>query len=432
MEDRGIVAARMAIEALRSGIPNRPAIGALSLGVADIPRLKRIVSTFRSRLEESGKGLEEGRAVEGLIVAGGFGSGKSHLLGIFREMALRSRFVVSIVPIGKETQLFHPGRLFAAAVHAAEVPDLSDETNQAEPVNDEAVIALIRGLKGEQEGYDNLFAWLQEPSSQMAPVFSALLYLLSNPHFGWERISEIASFFGGGRLTSRMVRDWLRDVGQASRFDTRLPRVAELDRQRARFFPRLCKAAGYRGWCLFLDELELLGRYSIKQRARSYCELARWLALEGDGVPGCLTVGAITDDFADAILIGRNDREEAPRTSGPETEDGKRARAAIEFITRETSRNRLAPPPEEELHHCLAKVVELYEKAYGWRSTVTIGDRRVGKTLREYIKGWIAQLDVARLYGERTDLIYEPPILPATEDEVFSSAPDPSDGEPAS
>jgi len=144
----------MAIEALRSGIPNRPAIGALSLGVADIPRLKRIVSTFRSRLEESGKGLEEGRAVEGLIVAGGFGSGKSHLLGIFREMALRSRFVVSIVPIGEETQLFHPGRLFAAAVHAAEVPDLSDETNQAEPVNDEAVIALIRGLEGEQEGYD--------------------------------------------------------------------------------------------------------------------------------------------------------------------------------------------------------------------------------------------------------------------------------------
>lgn len=429
MRDGSVVAARMAIEALRSGIPNRPAIGALSLSVAEAPRLQGIVSTFRSRLDESAAGLDETRVARGLIVAGGFGSGKSHLLGVFREMALRSRFVVSIVPISKETQLFNPGRLFAAAVHAAEVPDLSDDAPPGEPVNDEAVIALIRGLKSEQEGYDRLCEWLQDSSSQMAAVFQALLYLLSNPHFGPERISDIAIFFGGGRLTSRTVREWLRDVGQAKRFDATLPRVTELDRQRARFFPRLCKAAGYRGWCLLLDELELLGRYSMKQRARSYTELARWLALDGEGVPGCLTVGAITDDFADVILVGRNDKEEVPRLLGPETDDGKRARAAIEFIREQTSRNRLAPPQEEELRHCLARVISLYECAYGQTTSVTIGERRVGKTLREYIKGWITELDIARLYGESPDLVYDPPSLPATEDKIFSDERDAANGQ---
>ena len=47
--------------------------------------------------------------------------------------------------------------------------------------------------------------------------------------------------------------------------------------QRFRFVPRLMAAAGYKGWIVLLDEVELIGRYSLLQRAKSYAEVARWV-----------------------------------------------------------------------------------------------------------------------------------------------------------
>ena len=58
--------------------------------------------------------------------------------------------------------------------------------------------------------------------------------------------------------------------------------VRELARQRLRFLPQLLRAAGHAGWVVLFDEVELIGRYSLLQRGRSYAELARWL----DGNPG--------------------------------------------------------------------------------------------------------------------------------------------------
>lgn len=51
----------------------------------------------------------------------------------------------------------------------------------------------------------------------------------------------------------------------------------ELARQRFRFLSRLMVAAGFDGWVLLLDEAELIGRYTPRQRGRSYAELAGWL-----------------------------------------------------------------------------------------------------------------------------------------------------------
>ena len=58
----------------------------------------------------------------GIWFGAGCGAGKSHLLGFMRELALERNFVVSLVPVSKETPMFDPARLFAAAIRAAEVP----------------------------------------------------------------------------------------------------------------------------------------------------------------------------------------------------------------------------------------------------------------------------------------------------------------------
>src|ERR1039457_6414495 len=66
---------------------------------------------FAARLIQCRAGLSGGKAVEGEIVAGGFGTGKSHLLGFLADQALRENFIVSPVAISKETPLFDPERL---------------------------------------------------------------------------------------------------------------------------------------------------------------------------------------------------------------------------------------------------------------------------------------------------------------------------------
>ena len=91
-------------------------------------------------------------------------------------------------------------------------------------------------------------------------------------------------------------------------------KVRDLARQRLRFLPRLLRAGGHTGWVVLFDEVELIGRYSLLQRGRSYAELARWL--DGDpqdeGEP-LITVAAITDDFEAAVLLGKHDLEGLPQ-----------------------------------------------------------------------------------------------------------------------
>ncbi len=403
----------MVIEALRAGIPNRAVIRALLPNAPGSARLEGLLTAFRDGLAACASGLAMNQAAEGMLVAGGFGSGKSHFLGVLREEALAQGFVVSIVPISKETQLFDPGRLFTTAVLMAEVPEQMPGANGVtfgETVNDDAVVAVIRSLKTNQTGYDTLVDWVEDPTAELPPFFSALLHLLPHARIDWEKIAAIAGFFGGGQLSPRIVREWLATVGATRRYDTKLPRRRELDRQRIAFFPRLLRAAGYRGWCLLLDELELVGRYSLRQRARSYAELARWLALDGRGVPGCVAIGAITDDFVETVLEARNDRDNAANTLGHGSEETKHALATIEFMKKQSSRNRLRPPQEKELRGCLTQVIRLYHAAYGTATDIELGERRVGSTLREFIKGWITQLDVHRLFQETAEIIHEPPL----------------------
>jgi len=75
MTDRPPIEARGAIEALRAGVPNRAAIR--QLGERD----GGPVNSFLDSLDTCTKGREQARQVEGNLVWGGFGAGKSHLLG---------------------------------------------------------------------------------------------------------------------------------------------------------------------------------------------------------------------------------------------------------------------------------------------------------------------------------------------------------------
>jgi hypothetical protein len=201
------------------------------------------------------------------------------------------------------------------------------------------------------------------------------------------------------------LRGWLRAHREAGSY--RLERVAAKDLwlQRFRFLSHLITAAGYRGWVLLVDEVELIGRYSFKQRARSYAELARWAGvLQGEAFPGLATVLAITSDFSSSVLAARNDVETVPgrlRASLLESDHllASQAERGMRLIDREALR--LKPLTSDAIDEARIRIRELHARAYDWSPPPLAPEERLTSTLmRQYVRRWINEWDLKRLYPE--------------------------------
>jgi hypothetical protein len=400
---------------LRAGVPNRTAIRLLGTSEAGIRE------RFLANLNASQRHLGNGQATTGQVIAGGFGAGKSHLLGYLQELALSENFIVSWVVISKETPLFDLGKLYVSAMRNAVAPKRVDD----------AMTAVLSKLRPKGDAYDELSRWAESPEAELSPIFAALLHLLPHPSTGADRAQQIARFFAGGKLGFAHVRQWLRELGAVKRFPFKAVPQADLIRQRLRFVPRLIAAAGYGGWVLLLDEVELIGRYGVLQRGRSYAELARWLNLDaGANVPGAVTVAAITDDFTGAVIGARHDDEQVPTklASKNEPKTAERARLGMAALEKPVL---LRSPDLALLQATLDKTRGLYADAYGWTaSAMDIGEITAAKSMRQYIKSWITGWDLERLYGTRPEILTMAVTADYGEDTDVERAVAPNDANP--
>ncbi|MGC8477142.1 MAG: BREX system ATP-binding domain-containing protein [Acetobacteraceae bacterium] len=399
---------RIAIEALRAGVPNRTAIRMMGTEQALIEK------TFDAALERA---WEPDRP-PGFGIAGGFGAGKSHLLGYLAEVARAHRAVVSRVAISKETPLANPTAVFAAAVRNAELPDSADD----------ALGACLAALREQPDRLEALEAEIAAADSGFAPIFVAMLRLLGRAGDASGVVVAFERMLAGGRLSAVWLRDALRDAGIRGRFAPTRADARELPAQRLAFLPRLFAAAGYGPWCLFLDEVELIGRYSALQRGLAYAELAGWLGLSGTiRPPGLVSLFAVTDDFTASVVAARSDAAFLPerlRLKGREAE-ARLVAAGIEAIARAEREHRLALPTEAELARCHDRLRTLYTQAYDWPAPALPPPVRTGsRTMRHYIKGWVTQWDLARLLGRSGPLVTETLAINYTEDTSLESAPD--------
>jgi hypothetical protein len=165
----------------------------------------------------------------------------------------------------------------------------------------------------------------------------------------------------------------------------------------------LFRATGYGGWCILLDEVELIGRYTALQRALSYAWIGAWLGLDGKRrFPGIVSAYAITDDFVAAVINARQDSEKLPErlTLKGRAADAVLALSGIRHIERTVLQHRLLPPTPDDLAACHDKVQRLYSDAYDWPAPLLPpAERTSSRTMRQYIKGWITQWDLLRLFG---------------------------------
>jgi hypothetical protein len=376
------VAARRAIEALRAGVPSRDAVAALGSGQPAIE------DRFQAMCERVAGG-----AASGLLLGGGFGAGKSHLLEHLARLALEAGWAVSRVVVSKETPLYDPVKVFRAAA------DSAARAGQARP----AIIEAAAGLDLDGRSYAELLRWATSSGSGLNERFAATLSLFARVRDRDQAFAEaILRFWSGDPIAVPELRKRLRELGEQR---PALPPVAaaELARQRTRFAARLLAAAGSPGWLVLFDEVELVGRYSLLQRARSYAEIARWM--RGDHGGRATPIGAVlamTDDFEAAVITGRNDREQVPAKlrakQTPEADSlATAAELGMRIIERETLP--LTPPDEVELKQAYERLRELHGRAFGWRPREVSGLERLGATrMRQHVRAWINEWDLARLY----------------------------------
>lgn len=395
---------RRAIEALRNGVPNRDAVTVLGCNQSEIE------DKFRRQLQNTRDMIANGRPNEGMLVAGDFGSGKSHLLEYLMHLALEQNFVCSKIVISKETQLYDPIKLYRSAAEAAIVPGKRGS----------AMTEIATALNPKENAYEDFYQWIHQKAG-LNSRFAATLFLFNRMPKDDEFSNRIVRFWSGDKIDSGEIKKHLKDYRESVTYKIDKIPVKELALQRFKFAARLIVAAGYSGWVLLIDEVELISRYSRMQRAKSYAELARWMGrLDESSVTGLSVVFAITEDFQLKVLEGKpDDFEKVPgrlRARGTESDLLLASQAERGMRVIQNELKLLKAPDETTLDQTYEKVRSIHAQAYEWSPPpVQSVERSINTRMRQYVRGWITEWDLKRLDRE-----YNPEIEFTTLEQDYS------------
>ena len=150
-----------AVEALRSGVPNLDAVKALGCSHPQVEE------RFREMLAALEGGFHQGTGPQGILMAGDFGSGKSHLLEYLEDIAVENNFVCSKVVVSKETPLYTPDKMYSAAVQSARVPDRAGTL----------LAAIAENLDFDSPEYQEFYRWVFSPRTGLNARFAASVFV---------------------------------------------------------------------------------------------------------------------------------------------------------------------------------------------------------------------------------------------------------------
>jgi hypothetical protein len=375
--------ARRAIEALRAGVPNADAVKYLGSGQP------AIMERFRKDLSE----LESPPSLlppAGFVIEGGFGSGKSHLLRFLKEEALKHNFAASLVVISKETPLSDLDAVYKAAVKGLALPD-----RQGGDLNEVALKLDSRSAR-----YGDFFRSVMAADGALDPLFAATLRLFQDLSSNDELSDTIQSFWAGSRINVSVLRKELRQLREWG-IEIKPRKNAELAPQRFLFASKLMRAAGYRGWILLLDEVELVASFGLRSRAKSYANLSWFLGRDGSGSAEVFTVAAVTDEFKGTIIDQKQDNVKIPlKLAEKDPRLAAQATSALQLITDTPEAwEVLLPLTDADLDRVHKEVRELYREAFDWesRDPNRAPYQGVGRSMRMHMREWITRWDLERL-----------------------------------
>ena len=388
--------ARFIVEGLRSGVPYRELSRKVVFG------RERYIEAVKRLLE----GVEEGRApsVPAYIVRAHYGEGKTHLLHSLWGMAEERDWVVTLVSLSKETPLdrldyFYPKMIRNTYVPGSAQPGAGKIVERA---LEERMLAEARSIG-----------------------FSArIMALLDNLIVRNEGYEELLGDIDGEFLSTADIR---RIHRQNYARPLPLPRSSLRDEafEYMRFMDWLVRKAGYRGWLVLVDEVELIGKLGKGARSQAYGNLGRIIS---GALPNVISVWALAANFYSDVLIKRNDREELPDWLAARPKLAEYApwcAAGVDALMEAKLLNELT---QAQIGELVAQIHALHQEAYGWSAPFDAVDllaqvRRFSPAqdtrLRTYVRLALTILDIWQQYGEAPTIA----SLAALTDEPLDEAP---------
>ena len=225
--------ARTAIEALRAGVPNRAAVR--QMGTEQSAHRTRVRIGAVGGLGGCRPGARR-HMPRGLGMAGGFGTGKSHLLGYLAEVARQRDSWSAASSSAKRHRCRIPEHVLAAALRDAALPDRPDDP----------IAACVTALRERPEALAAMEIAIGTPDAGFAPIFAACLFLVRRASTPPETLRRIARLWSGAKVSASAIRQALvARPGPAGCIALRAVPAAALTRQLTRFVPLLFRAAGY-------------------------------------------------------------------------------------------------------------------------------------------------------------------------------------------
>jgi hypothetical protein len=409
-----------AIECLRGGVPSR------SIATYMPPKQVDIRERFESIITNISLGMNLAGERSALI-EGNFGTGKSHWLDYFKSEALANGFICSSIALNKETPLHDIAKIFRECVDVSSVGGV--------------VGSAIRQIASSYDtnkapGFREMCRWAKQACAE-----DILDRRLAESLLLFDRTNE-------EEVRALLLREWMGFPMKVADFRNLLRQFGESDLsgitrpsnsnylQRFDFVSRLLVSAGYKGWIILIDEIEVVAKYSLLQRAKSYSNIAQLFGTAENAPRFVGVVGTITTDYVSEVLRGvsKNDMRQIPQKYGQGKNQKYLSNAVIGMNHIDSKRILMQTPKLQEVAEAYHSVAELYSQAYNdWETPDVFGQHEYSSTgrMRQYIRSWINAWDLRRIYSHETkstDIIIEDVLTTYEEDlDIQSDIPEDTD-----
>lgn len=367
--------ARHIIEALRSGIPSR-AVGRYFSEAR--PGMMREISGQLDEVCESGKSM-------GMIIAGKYGEGKTHLLNTVFSMAHSNNMVVSYLSLSKETPFDKLYLVYQKLVNNTYLPkrvqpgfmQILEKLTPGSSVSNDLLLYAAKNLETDKLYY-LLRAYLNTEDQDEKFMLQA----------------DLEGDFVGNVPLKQIYR---RIFDEKVKYNVNFSKTKHC-RDYFIFLSRLFRQMGYNGWVILIDETELIGRLGKKARLNAYRNMADFL-LPSEQMEGVYSLFALGASYAEDVVETKHEYENLAELYPEQQEPMK---TVLNLITRT---RQLAPLTDKEIREVLEKIRVFHGRAYDWDPGVSIdtileATQSGGYLLRTKLRTAIEFLDQLYQYGE--------------------------------
>ena len=367
--------ARHVIEALRSGIPSR------AVGQYFSEARPGIMKEISGHLDET---CETGKS-KGMIIAGKYGEGKTHLLNTVFSMAHSNNMVVSYLSLSKETPFDKLYLVYQKLVNNTFLPkrvqpgftQILEKMTPGSPAANELLLYAAKHLETDK------------------------LYYLLRAYLNTEDLDEkfmLQADLEGDFIANVLLKQIYRRIyNERVKYNVNFSKTKHCGDYFS-FLSRLFRLMGYNGWVILIDETELIGRLSKKARLNAYRNMAQFL-LPDERLEGIYTLFALGASYTEDVIETKHDYENLEEIY-PEQQEP--IRTVLDLIT---WAQQLAPLTDSEIREVLKKIQVFHGRAYDWNPNISMGTilaatQSGGYLLRTKLRAAIELLDQLYQYGE--------------------------------